>query len=93
MAKNFVIYQGERMIEGWPEKIQEDQKHPFVRIRGKQYDRVHYGSEKDDWGADQHGCHDCRVIKGQIHVWGCDGEQCPSCGDQLLSCDCEPERL
>ena len=34
MAKKFVIYQGERMIEGWPEKIQADQKHRTVLISG-----------------------------------------------------------
>ncbi len=93
MKNKFVTYQGERMIEGWPEKIQEGQKHSTVLIRGSTYERVRYGSEHDDWGADRHGCHDCRVIKGQIHVWGCDGEECPKCGGQLISCDCEPERL
>ena len=89
MAQKFVTYQGERMIEGWPEKIQAAQRQPTVMIGGGQFERVRYGSEKDDWGADDHGCHDCRVIKGQVHVWGCDGEECPKCGHQLLGCDCD----
>ena len=93
MKEKFVMYQGERMIEGWPEKIQEAQEHPSVLIQGKKYKKVRYGNEMDDWGADQHGCHDCRVIKGQLHVLTCDGEECPCCRGQLISCDCEPEEL
>lgn len=33
-------------------------------------------------------CHDCGVIEGQIHKYGCDTELCPFCGNQLISCDC-----
>lgn len=33
-------------------------------------------------------CHDCNVIHGRIHHYGCDVERCPMCGDQLISCDC-----
>jgi hypothetical protein len=91
MEKKFVIYNGVRMIEGWPEKIQEAQSHISVVIDGKAYARVRYGEEADDWGADKVACHDCRVIKGQIHVWGCDVERCPACAGQLISCDCNYE--
>jgi hypothetical protein len=93
MEKKSVIYQGERMIQGWPKKIQKAQKHPSVLIHGKEFERIRYGSEKDDWGANEHGCHDCRVIKAQVHVWDCNGEKCPNCGGQLISCDCEPKEL
>ena len=39
-------------------------------------------------------CHDCLVEPGQRHMPGCDVEQCPSCGRQLISCDClaDPEK-
>ena len=33
-------------------------------------------------------CHDCNVEKGEFHIAGCDWEECPFCGNQLISCDC-----
>ena len=60
-----------------------------VEIAGKSLLRVKYGSEADDWGADQGPCHDCGVSKGEIHIWGCDVERCPSCGGQLIYCECD----
>jgi hypothetical protein len=42
------------MIRGWPEKIQAAQLQPTILIRGVEHQRVRYGDETDDWGADQH---------------------------------------
>lgn len=36
-------------------------------------------------------CHDCRVLLGQLHHPGCDGEECPRCHGQSISCSCEGE--
>lgn len=33
-------------------------------------------------------CHDCNVKLGQKHHPGCDGEDCPKCGGQMISCEC-----
>lgn len=33
-------------------------------------------------------CHDCGVLEGEIHQWGCDMEICPRCGHQLIKCSC-----
>ncbi len=90
-GKKFVTYQGSRMIEGWPEKIKQAQTQLTVKINGKSYKRIRYGEESDDWGADKHPCHDCAVIKGQLHVPGCDVERCPVCDGQAMCCDCRVE--
>jgi hypothetical protein len=33
-------------------------------------------------------CHDCGIMHGGIHHWGCDVERCPKCGLQLIGCNC-----
>lgn len=33
-------------------------------------------------------CHDCKAAPGKFHDSGCDTEQCPYCGGQLISCGC-----
>ena len=94
MSENrFVEYRGVRMIEGWPERIREAQTITRLVANGVRFERVQFGSERDDWGADEHPCHDCRVFKGEYHVPGCDGEECPCCHEQLLTCDCEVEDM
>lgn len=57
-------------------------------IDGVQCRRVLYGKESYDCGADHKRCHDCGVIKGYVHLFWCDVEDCPACGEQLFSCDC-----
>jgi len=37
---------------------------------------------------DTNACVDCLALEGQIHRWGCDIEECPFCGDQLMFCNC-----
>ena len=44
----------------------------YYRIEGTDWKRVAYGDEKDDWGADRQPCRDCAVLRGQLHVPGCD---------------------
>ncbi len=83
-----ILFRGVPMIEGWPEKIMAAQQTVSLMRGGRAVPRIRYGSEHDDWGADQHPCADCAVFKNEFHAPGCDGEECPVCGGQLLSCNC-----
>jgi hypothetical protein len=84
----FVIYNGERMVAGWPQRIEEAQTIAFVSINGRKYPRIPYGDEPDNRVAAQKPCRDCGVIKAQFHVIDCDVERCPCCGRQSITCDC-----
>lgn len=52
---------------------------------GKVYDRI--PNQEDD---PEYVCIDCEAEDGQIHELGCDAEDCPRCGGQLISCGCLP---
>jgi hypothetical protein len=60
-----------------------------IEIAGKSLARIRYGSESEDWGADVGPCHDCGVVKGELHIWGCDVERCPACDGQVIFCGCD----
>jgi hypothetical protein len=63
-----------------------------LSIDGQEFARLPFGTEQgfvDD--AFERACHDCNVVVPQLHHPHCDMEQCPGCGGQLLSCDCEVE--
>jgi hypothetical protein len=67
----------------------QDRQAVSVEIGGKLLDRIRYGDEQEDWGADRGQCHDCGVDKGELHIFGCDVERCPVCGGQLVFCECD----
>ncbi len=54
--------------------------------------RIPYGQEKRHKGPiDTAPCHDCNVQPGGIHHIGCDWEECPTCGMQVISCSCSDD--
>ena len=69
--------------------MMDDSIQTSFRIAGKKFDRVRYGDEKEDWGADRQPCHDCGVRKGEVHIFGCDVKRCPVCGGQVIYCECK----
>ena len=54
-----------------------------ILAAGKKYKRIPFLGEAGE------RCHDCNTLSGHYHHWGCDDEQCPVCGGQLIGCDCE----
>lgn len=66
----------------WKKRIAEAQKISTYLIGRHRYDRIpHEGYEGE-------GCGDCAVKPDQLHVPGCDIEQCPKCGGQAIGCEC-----
>ena len=59
-----------------------------LQIGGRQYQPIAYGSERYFPPGLEARCHDCGVAPGGFHHFGCDAEQCPRCGGQLIGCDC-----
>ena len=53
-----------------------------VYIDRERYSRIPFYGEKGE------RCSDCNALSGHYHHWGCDVEICPSCGGQMVSCDC-----
>jgi hypothetical protein len=86
----YVTYNGHRMVSYWPKKIREAQKHKSISVV-QSFGRIKYGDESMDWGASRTPCHDCGVVKGQFHVPSCDVEECPICGGQAISCECNDD--
>lgn len=54
---------------------------------GRCVSMVPWGSELR-WPHSNRRCGDCGVAPGKWHHLGCDIQECPTCGGQLLSCDC-----
>ena len=63
----------------------------WIFANGKKFKRIKVGDPGDFFEGDPQGtrCGDCGAMVGYFHHWGCDCERCPSCGEQLIGCDCE----
>lgn len=79
------------MIEGWPEQMLAAQEITTLRVGDRELPGVRYGEESDDGGANERPCGDCAVIKGELHVEGCDVERCANGDRQRISCGCEDD--
>lgn len=67
-------------------------------IAGESLAPVRFGEESVWSEPDEDGdllepgvCHDCRAEPGGVHHYLCCVEECPRCGEQLLTCGCTDE--
>lgn len=70
----------------WQAAIAAAQLERTFVIGERQLRRIPYGSEWTRWKRET--CGDCYVRRGQLHVVGCDIEECPACGRQAITCGC-----
>jgi hypothetical protein len=56
-----------------------------IMLEGQTFPRVPFQPDDPDWL-----CIDCEAAAGEIHELGCDAEECPRCGGQLIGCGCLP---
>ncbi len=95
--EEFVTYNGTEVHKTIPRQIIEAQTIRHYTVEGQRFSRIPYGAE-DHWQADWlESCGDCGVRAEQLHLVGCDIEQCPRCRQQALSCGClyaeSPEKV
>lgn len=58
-----------------------------IKIGNKIYKRITSYHDKNE------RCHDCNIVNGKVHHFGCDMERCPVCKDQLAFCECDKKEL
>lgn len=78
-------------LHDWEARRAAAQTQPYYEIRGRQYFRIAYGAEERSPAADFDGpmrCHDCGVQEMDLHLPGCDWEECPVCHGQAFACNC-----
>ena len=76
-------------VEGWGKEMFDAQS----QLKIGKHDRIPFGSgevstDDKEYAEERTLCHDCGVIAGELHVFGCDSETCPECKGQAFCCDC-----
>jgi hypothetical protein len=82
---------GQQMRRDWADALAVTQLETHYRDAEGEYQRLPFGKESflNPEVAECGPCRHCGTIKGKLHFPACDYEQCPKCGMQQMSCDCE----
>lgn len=88
---DIVTYNGVPMRRDYAEALEATQLCTHYRGHGGLFPRVRLGDEDGMAGyhRGQSLCRCCNAVTGQFHDPLCEGEECPRCGLQVTSCDCE----
>lgn len=91
--KNLIVFRGEEVPKQFcsilQSEIEFNQKYHILRDQNKkEYNRIKYIDNSNTQEGFCRYCGDCSAADGEFHGFGCDFEQCPKCGNQLISCDC-----
>jgi hypothetical protein len=86
-----IVVNGQEVAEGWDVVLAEAQNQRTYSIDGEVLERIPFGEDWSSKSSDVVSCCDCAAARGQLHVPICGWEQCPSCGEQAVGCDCPHE--
>jgi hypothetical protein len=75
--------------DAWADILARAQCDRTSTIRGRIYQRIPFGHDDFGRASSRPTCRDCGAGRGELHVPTCCWEQCPRCGGQAISCDCE----
>jgi hypothetical protein len=73
----------------WANILARAQADRTSTICGRVYRRIRFGGDLFGRASSLPTCRDCGAARGELHVPTCCWEQCPRCGGQAISCDCE----
>ncbi|GAC1352742.1 MAG: hypothetical protein NVS3B20_15690 [Polyangiales bacterium] len=65
-------------------QIQAPMTTTFI-IDGEEHPRICFGAERS---REDSPCPDCGTYYGDVHQVGCEVEECPKCGGQVVACSC-----
>jgi hypothetical protein len=85
----FETYHGVRVVPGWGKEIERAQVRTHTTVNGVAVLRIRHSTSPSQSASEP--CQECAVLPGQLHVMGCDFEQCPNCGGEFLYCPCKNE--
>ena len=75
--------------DAWADILAHAQADRTSTICGHADMRIPNGSDDVGHASTRPACRDCGAARGELHVPTCCWEQCPRCGGQAVSCDCE----
>lgn len=62
-----------------------DNEATSIAVDGRELARVRFGEERH---VEDSPCVGCGTYYFDVHRSGCEFEECPSCGGQLIACGC-----